>query len=177
MLIVSVGCSASSNHSSQAPDCDELLGRTIGLIRAGQTGSGHDALTAAIEGLRTGGCSEQYAVFADYSSSRVMAEQSGPGRCAPLARYDIEPDAIQLLREDGFCTRRRAKPPADASAKEIQPAGAIGWQEAGDHVGTNQRVCGPLAGIGNSDDDVFLNVGLDSQTRSDSRSSCGTLAA
>ncbi len=29
------------------------------------------------------------------------------------------------------------------------------------YAGTTQRVCGPLAGIGNSDDDVFLNLGRD----------------
>jgi hypothetical protein len=30
-----------------------------------------------------------------------------------------------------------------------------------DYAGTTQQVCGPLAGTGNSTDDVFLNLGLD----------------
>lgn len=44
---------------------------------------------------------------------------------------------------------------------ESQPGGGIPWNEAVDYAGTTQRVCGPLAGGGNSDDDVFLNLGLD----------------
>jgi len=39
--------------------------------------------------------------------------------------------------------------------------GRIAWNDAIDHVGTTQEVCGPLAGMGNSTDDVFLNLGLD----------------
>jgi len=49
-----------------------------------------------------------------------------------------------------------AAPPA-----ESQPGGGISWNEAAEYAGTTQRVCGPLAGGGNSDDDVFLNLGRD----------------
>lgn len=38
---------------------------------------------------------------------------------------------------------------------------SVSWDRATDFVGTSQRVCGPLAAIGNSDDDVFLNIGYD----------------
>ncbi|MBH0024438.1 hypothetical protein [Salinibacterium sp. SWN248] len=44
---------------------------------------------------------------------------------------------------------------------ESQPGGGIAWNEAVAHAGTTQRVCGPLAGGGNSYDDVFLNLGRD----------------
>lgn len=42
-----------------------------------------------------------------------------------------------------------------------QPGGGLSWDEAAAHIGTVQRVCGPLATIRNSSDDVFLNVGRD----------------
>ena len=44
---------------------------------------------------------------------------------------------------------------------ESQPGGGIAWNEAANYAGTTQRVCGPLAGSGNSTDDVFLNLGRD----------------
>jgi hypothetical protein len=110
--------------------------------------------------MRTSGCSQQWDVFADYSSAKGMAEQFGPDRCASLAQYDIEPAAIRLLRQEGLCKGRTSAPPA-SNQTEAQPAGGISWREGGDNVGTTQRVCGPLAGIGRSSDDVFLNVGRD----------------
>ncbi|MDQ1173896.1 hypothetical protein QE430_002203 [Microbacterium testaceum] len=46
-------------------------------------------------------------------------------------------------------------------AREDQPGGGISWRDAVAFAGSVQRVCGPLAGGGNSDDDVFLNLGRD----------------
>lgn len=54
--------------------------------------------------------------------------------------------------------------PADAAAlptSPAQPGGGIPWNQAAKYAGTTQRVCGPFAGGGNSDDDVFLNLGRD----------------
>jgi len=54
--------------------------------------------------------------------------------------------------------------PADAAAlptASAQPDGGIPWDQAVEYAWTTQRVCGPLAGGGNSDDDVFLNLGRD----------------
>ena len=48
-----------------------------------------------------------------------------------------------------------------APAAEKQPGGGIPWNQALDYAGTTQRVCGPLSGGGNSEDDVFLNLGRD----------------
>ena len=50
---------------------------------------------------------------------------------------------------------------ANVPAGETQPGGGIAWDEAANYAGTTQRVCGPLAGSGISDDDVFLNLGRD----------------
>ena len=51
--------------------------------------------------------------------------------------------------------------PPLAPAVETQPGGGIPWNQAVDYAWTTQRVCGPLAGGGNSEDDVFLNLGSD----------------
>lgn len=48
-----------------------------------------------------------------------------------------------------------------APVVEDQPGGGIAWDEAANYAGTTQRVCGPLAGSGNSNDDVFLSLGRD----------------
>ncbi|TFB82283.1 hypothetical protein E3O21_01100 [Cryobacterium flavum] len=48
-----------------------------------------------------------------------------------------------------------------AAAAEEQPGGGIPWNHAVDYAGSTQRVCGPLAGGGNSEDDVFFNLGRD----------------
>jgi len=52
-------------------------------------------------------------------------------------------------------------PVEPAPVVESQPGGGISWNQAASYAGTTQRVCGPLAGGGNSDDDVFLNLGYD----------------
>lgn len=51
--------------------------------------------------------------------------------------------------------------PAGTPAKTAKLDGSIAWDDAVNHVGTSQRVCGPLAGSGGSEDDVFLNLGVD----------------
>jgi hypothetical protein len=51
--------------------------------------------------------------------------------------------------------------PAATPAKTARPSGSIAWDDAVNHVGTSQRVCGPLAGSGTSEGDVFLDLGVD----------------
>lgn len=147
-----------STDSSQNVTCDDLLERAITLELSGQTGNGHDALSDTLETMRIG-CPTQHDVFADYSSGKAMAEEFGWDPCTELA-LEFEPLAIQLLDELGFCTGGSTGDPPDAS-EETQPGGGIAWNDASAHVGAVQRVCGPLAGIGGSDDDVFLNIGRD----------------
>jgi hypothetical protein len=55
------------------------------------------------------------------------------------------------------CKRKRAS--ASATGASSRRSTGISWREAGSHVGTSQRVCGPFAGTGSSGDDVFLNLG------------------
>ena len=56
------------------------------------------------------------------------------------------------------------EPPVDDPPEPVQnqqPGGGIAWNEAGSHAWSYQRVCGPFAGWGSSDNDVFLNLGVD----------------
>lgn len=46
--------------------------------------------------------------------------------------------------------------PADV---QPEPASWVSWDEAPQHAGESQRVCGPMASTGNSDNDFFVNLG------------------
>lgn len=50
---------------------------------------------------------------------------------------------------------------AELSQDATQPGGGVSWSDAASHFGSVERVCGPLAGSGTSQDDVFLNLGHD----------------
>ncbi|MBH0083719.1 hypothetical protein [Salinibacterium sp. SWN167] len=112
------------------------------------------AINAELDWLSSN-CSSEYNVFVDYASGKGAAEQFGVDTCESLSDR-FGPRAIELLRADGLCEVGVA--PAEAVQ---QPGGGIAWNEAAAHAGTVQRVCGPLAGGGNSYDDVFLNLGRD----------------
>lgn len=166
------GCSAPPGGSG-APQaaaqlsCDQVFSDVVALQRAGQVGDGYDDLSYAIEALRTGECPAQWDVFADYQSALGMARQYGPEPCVDLEQY-IGAEAIQLLREDALCTDApateadAAAPPGSAGTPPAAwlPEGAVAWSDGGAYMGQSVQVCGPLAGVGTSDDDVFLNLGL-----------------
>jgi hypothetical protein len=90
----------------------------------------------------------------------MAAQQSAPETCNFLTQH-IGQESITLLSEDNLCTGGTTESLAEAPAVETQPGGAIAWNDAVNYAGTTQRVCGPLAGDGNSNDDVFLNLGRD----------------
>jgi hypothetical protein len=161
LLLTLSGCGTATYRDASTatrPDCDDRLNDAFALERSGQSGNGHDALSDTLETMRIS-CPTQLQVFNDYVSGRTMVEQFGPDTCSELVDY-FESRAIQLLHKDGVC--------AGGSSGEIlddrnagQPGGGIAWSDASLHVGSVQRVCGPLAGIGGSADDVFLNIGRD----------------
>jgi hypothetical protein len=62
---------------------------------------------------------------------------------------------IDVQRSDRPRDRDRHRAPSPRYPRGIE------WDQAIEHVGTRQRVCGPLAGIGTDSDDVFLNIGRD----------------
>ena len=156
VAVTTSGCGdASTTAASTRVSCDDVLDLTIELIRAGEKGDGDDPLTDAIELLRTGNCPEQYEVFADYSSAKGMNKVSG-ATCADLVDLGVNADAIELVRQDGLCGGGAGSVDAPEGDKQ---GSEITWDQARDQVGTKQRVCGPLAGAGQSGDDVFLNLG------------------
>ena len=158
-VLLLTSCSSyggSNNLSEPSVTCDDALATVVDRIRTDDTAG---AINSEIDWLSSN-CSAEYGVFADYASMRGTAEQSGPDDCDSLTQY-IGLEAIALLREDGLCSDGTAVSPVDASAVKNQPGGGIAWNEAANYAGTTQHVCGPLAGSGNSNDDVFLNLGRD----------------
>ena len=154
------GCTAigSDSEASQGLTCRQVMNNIIELVRAGQVGNGHDPLSDNLEWLRTSNCDRQYGVVVDYLSARSTSDNLGLEKCSELAKY-IAPAAIMLLRQDGVCTGKTRRSAHETTA--ARNTGGIPWNEAANHVGTSQRVCGPLSGNGNSEDDVFLNLGRD----------------
>lgn len=151
------GLSSSSNRSDQSSvDCEGALATVLAREKSGDTAG---AINSELDWL-TQNCSSEYGIFTDYVSAKGMAEQFGPDTCDSLAQH-IGREAIGLLSADGLCSGGAAGSAAEAPDVESQHGGGIAWNEAVNFAGTVQRVCGPLAGSGNSEDDVFLNLGLD----------------
>lgn len=109
-----------------------------------------------------------------------------PERSAPLAETSTTVDPVKacpalIAAPAGYAQQRAAEigciqdgngnwvpldqaAPADPAALPVhkaQPEGGVPWNQAVDYAWTIQRVCGPLAGGGNSEGDVFLNLGRD----------------
>ena len=146
------GC-AQATADSGTVTCSSLFDRVLERERQDDTSG---AINAELDTLGDH-CPSEYQLFVDYVSGK--GTRPGLEPCSEHAPY-LEPRAIQLLREDGYCTgNSEEEPPGDP--EESQPWGGIAWSDAQRHVGTVQRVCGPLAGIGSSTDDVFLNIGRD----------------
>jgi hypothetical protein len=155
------GCSMTGggDQASQSPTCRQVMNNVIELIRADQASNGRDPVSENLDWLGTNGCDRHYNVVVDYLSARSTSKNLGLERCSELAGY-IAPAAIKLLRQDRVCTGKTRRSVRETTAAR-NPGGGIAWSEAANHVGTSQRVCGPLSGIGSSEDDVFLNLGRD----------------
>ena len=163
LVVLATGCSTSGsgNAAGDAYRCRDLLDATIRLVRAGKEGNGYDPLSNSLESMRRDGCSRQIDIITDYLSVQSVTKQLGVDSCSELAEYGIHAAALKLLRQDGLCAGRARTSSTEKVTGRVQPGGGIPWNEARQHVGTSQRVCGPLSGIGSSDDDVFLNIGRD----------------
>ena len=157
-LLLLTSCSSygeSTDRSEPSISCDDVLATVIDRVRVDDTAG---SINSEIEWLGSN-CSAAYDVFVDYAAARGSAEQSGPDTCDSLTQH-ISRESVALLSEDGLCSSGIGGAP-DVLRAEDQPGGGIAWNEAVNNAGTTQRVCGPLAGSGNSGDDVFLNLGLD----------------
>ncbi|RXZ51916.1 hypothetical protein [Agromyces binzhouensis] len=155
-VLLLTGCSygIGSSNSYQEPDCDGVLANAIQGVRADDSSGTTDSYFQWL----TENCSYEYDILVDYTSTRGAASGAlGPEPCSDLAQY-LVPEAIELLLADGLCTSGSA---LAAPEPVEQPGDGIAWDAAVSYAGTEQRVCGPLVGDGYSEDDVFLNLGLD----------------
>lgn len=130
---VLAGCSTGTTSSTAETDsasCSELLELARSHLDAGVT----------YEELATSTDSELLWAVEELS-------RNCPGQ---LARLRSEVRALAGSSRPG-------EPPGDAA--EQSASGSISWDRAIDFVGETKTVCGPLVNDGQSDDDVFLNLG------------------
>lgn len=122
-------------------------------------------------------CAEQVAALATYIDARTTVRASG-NDCIGLGKY-IDAELMNMLESYGECDgapladRYEASIPPIAEVtsaapetaddrQSVWPGGdAVGWNEAAAHVGTTQRVCGPLTSIRATGDGTFVNIGKD----------------
>lgn len=161
--ILLAGCSSYGSYSTSTDTsspsevtCDDVLASAIQRERTDDT-SGE--INSEMQWLSEN-CGVEYGIMTEYVSARSSTSLSGVESCEHWAQY-IGDGAIRLLEEDGLCADGAGPAADEPAAIDAQPGGGIAWHEAVDYAGTAQRVCGPLAGGGNSYDDVFLNLGLD----------------
>ena len=131
--------------------CDEVAASVVQRDRTDDTSG---AINNEIQYLADN-CPDAYEITVDYISSRGTNPQFAFETCAEWAQH-IRAEAVEMLRDDGFCSDGAA--PDGGSGSQ---AGGLPWDQAVNHADSNQRVCGPLAGMGTDEDDVFLNLGRD----------------
>lgn len=136
-----------------ASDCSTLLDAAVQYERFGA-----GDIDSVMQTL-SDNCSDAYEVAVDYLASSTDSA-FGLRNCEDLLGYDVRPEAVKLLEEDGTCTFATAVGPVEPP-EPAWPNGGLGWDEARAHAGTVQRVCGPLVSVRETDDGTFVNVGLD----------------
>ena len=114
------------------------------------------------------GCSSSSYTYEEPEPARVPAAVDPATACkalvaAPrgLAQKKASEIGCVEIGDNVWEYQGDSAPVARPPVVESQPGGGIAWNEAGSYAGTTQRMCGPLAGSGNSNDDVFLNLGRD----------------
>lgn len=148
-----------SSSARDEPTCSDLLDAVIQYER-----SGAGDVDSAMQSLSES-CSDDFDIAVDYISTPRDTAYSTDS-CEELLAYGVRSEAVDLLAQDGDCTYGGANPPV-APAEPLSPAGTpwpeggLGWDEAGSHAGTVQRVCGPLMSVRGTDDGTFVNVGQD----------------
>lgn len=151
VAFATAACSSASDRTTYAaPTCSELLSAAIAHERSG-TGD----IDSILQTL-SGNCSDEYEIAVDYLSNST----DGAFRidsCDELIGYGTREESVALLEEDGRCSFGQVDAPADSG----WPDGGVGWNQAHEHVGTVQRVCGPITSVRQTDDGTFVNVGLD----------------
>lgn len=146
------GCSGISNPRAAyaAPSCSELVTSAVAYKRS-DTGDINSVLQALSDN-----CSDEYEIAVDYVGHATDSEYSSDS-CDELLGFGVRPESVDLLEQDGWCSFGTS----DTSPNTKWPEGGLGWDEAAVHVGTVQRVCGPLMSARETNDGTFVNVGAD----------------
>lgn len=151
-------CSSPSTYSSGESDylaeasvtCADMLDAAVANERA-ESG----AIDSTMQSLSER-CSNEYDIAVDYLSNAGNSS-FGIDSCDELLGYGARQEAVQLLEEDGYCSDGVA----EALATPEWPEGGLGWDAAGAHAGSVQRVCGPLMSVRETADGTFVNIGRD----------------
>lgn len=138
--------SSGSTTAHYTPSCDQQLSEFVEQFRAGN----NDA-----DWSFAGDCAGEQKIATDYMS-HAGSELLKVEHCDELLGWNVRPEAIALLEEDGWCSSE----PTPALVADW-PEEGLGWDDARDHAGTVQRVCGPLMSARETADGTFLNVGRD----------------
>ncbi|QTV80772.1 hypothetical protein [Microbacterium sp. NIBRBAC000506063] len=146
------GCTRAASSSSTyiAPTCTQLLDAAINYER---TGTGD--INAILQSLSER-CTNEYEVATDYISHTIEGDFRIDS-CEELLGYGVRPEAVELLRQDRWCSFGIEA----TTVTPDWPEGGLGWDEARQHSGTVQRVCGPLMSARETADGTFINVGRD----------------
>ena len=152
LVLAAGGCSRVGyvNQVTQpVQTCDQASSAAIQYERQGITGADLDDELQFL----ADNCPEAYDITVDYLSSRATISSDQVEPCSAWGER-IHAEAVEMLRADGLCTEGSTENAESAS-------GGLSWDAAVGYIGSEQRVCGPLASTRLSEDDVFLNVGRD----------------
>ena len=148
----------SRRHEGRVPSGTTLVGIAAAVSTLSFTGC------AGLEGTTTSDTSSRSATCGELLSDALALERSGQ---TGDGRIDSTLESLRFCDDeyDTFIEEATGLPEVgpdeDVVLPEQQPGGGLSWDEAAGEVGSFQRVCGPLATIRNSSDDVFLNIGRD----------------
>lgn len=154
-----LACSPSSRTGSEFLSETEACDRALEAVIAGtRADDNSDAFNALVGHLETN-CRPQMRIAIDYFMLSSASSRSAREVCEAIKLANPEPQAVELIHEDGFCLKSEGA--QKKRKKKTWPNGGLGWNKAKFHVGTHQRVCGPLKSARTTEDGVFVNVGRD----------------
>lgn len=161
------GCSTSTSTARTEVDCVALLDRAIAHERGESTIGDTNEFFAYFNEH----CGDEFDIAVQYGS--LLRDNDPDYPCDELRKFNIHPDAIDLVEADGMCdSSATALPDLDFNggtdtgadwrdAGQTWPDGGIGWDEARNYVGSYQNVCGPLKSIRETEWGTFVNIGRD----------------
>lgn len=108
------GLADSVDPHSGSVSCNSLFSTILSRERRGDTAG---EINAELDALGDR-CPDAYQVFVDYHSIKAFAGAGAGGTCAEYVNYRVQPEAIELARQDGLCS---------GSGSAGRPAGTAEW--------------------------------------------------